>query len=101
VVLVQEQHSHIAKPVDELAQSLIRRAAFAMIIVVATITALWGLVVAVVNGSSRSRVAVALRRRAGLLPDTLSVSGMGSARSAASGVGDSTMKLSPPEGTNG
>jgi hypothetical protein len=65
-VIVQEDLAAALQPVRQLGGQLVRQGLFALGLLLFVITALWGLVVLVLNESSHSPLLRALRRRAGL-----------------------------------
>lgn len=88
VVLIEQPEAEITGPVRALERRLLLRGTIALAFVVALIALFWALVMLALNGSPRSRLVSALRRRAGLGLDSLPVTP--SSASYASGVRSST-----------
>lgn len=65
-IIIQEPYETAVAPIQDLSSRLVRTGSTALAIVVALITALWGVVILVFNESPRSRLTSLLRRRAGL-----------------------------------
>ena len=65
-VMIQERYANAVAPVNRLKQGLVRRGLIAAAVVVFVLTGLWGFVMIGLNDASRSRIASALRRRAGV-----------------------------------
>lgn len=82
VVIVQESYASAAEPVDRLKQGLVRRGLTAAGVLVFVLTGLWGFVMVGLNDASRSRIAAALRRRAGVKSTGSSTAESGNADSS-------------------
>ncbi|MGE0609721.1 MAG: protein kinase, partial [Pirellulales bacterium] len=97
-VLIQERYAAAAAPVNRLKQGLVRRGLIAAAVVVFVLTGLWGFVMIGLNDASRSRIASALRRKAGVKTVTPSSStgGSGSAASARSSAELAATQLMQP-----
>lgn len=63
-VIVQEPYSSAVEPVEQLRTQLVRQSVMALIVVLLAITALWGFVIVVLNGSPRWRWLARWRHKA-------------------------------------
>ncbi len=75
VVVVQQRHDDAVGPVDGLKRKLMGLGLTALALVVGVVTALWAFVLWVLSDAPRSRLAAALRRRAGLRTESPSGGG--------------------------
>lgn len=66
VVIIQERYESVIRPIYDLGSQLVRRALLALGVVLAVITALWGLVIASVSDNSRLARLLKWRRSVGL-----------------------------------
>lgn len=78
MVVVEDQERAVTSPIRVLERRLILRGALAVLLFVVVVAGIWGFVIVVLSGSSRSRFATLLRRQAGL-----PTSEMGTRRSGA------------------
>jgi hypothetical protein len=71
VVLVQERYDAVIGPVLDLRHKLVVRGTLTLIVIIAMLTALWGVVILILNETHRTRLTAFLRRRAGLASESL------------------------------
>lgn len=80
VVIIQERYESVIRPIYELGSALVRRALVALGVVLGVITAMWGLVIALVSDNSRLARLLKWRRQVGLATE----GGFGESGSASS-----------------